>query len=333
MQIRPASPAAASDETTELPIRLITHNIRYAATYFQRFPLEPPWHPTRHNLLTKQFHFLTRPYFSPEQTVIFLQEVLHQQFLDVANYSLGPTWTGLGVGRDDGRNSGEHEAVFFRNDAWRLVHWETRWINEDGAVGKKGWDAGSVRTATIVVLDAAGSVSKRVLFLNAHLDDGGVVARREGAKLLLRILAEFKEAWRVDYWILGGDFNSPKSDDAYETIAADSTGLVDAHEVWKGMREEWGEFATYTGFDGVGERHPEWVQRIDFVFVPNERALGEASGKMSGGRIEGGDQVNVAQEEGQGTAVQGYAVIPNSFEGSKEGRVSDHRAVVVDLLV
>jgi endonuclease/exonuclease/phosphatase family metal-dependent hydrolase len=358
MQIRPESPSSPSFSPNTLsnvyprppiPIRVITHNIRYSASYWDRFPLEPAWRPTRHRLLTSQLKFLTRQHFTPPHTFVFLQEVLHNQFVDIATHSLPPDqWVALGVGRDDGEQKGEHEAVFYRKDACRLVHWETRWLNETGEVGKKGWDAGSVRTVTCVVLDLlepgrGTEAVGRLLLMNAHLDNEGATSRYESAKLLLKITQELREKYRPDYWVVGGDFNSPKKDAAYETMV-NETGLVDARDVLSGWTydaesddarqrtdgdptpiehndgiveiasewgdDRWGEFMTYTGFDGIGEKQPKEVQRIDFLFVP--------------------DPHHLQLQDGRG--VKGYAVIPNSFEGSKDGRVSDHRAVVVDLL-
>lgn len=232
--------------------------------------------------------------------------------------SLGSEWTGLGVGRDDGKQGGEFEGIWRRESAWKKVAFDTRWLNEDGAVGKKGWDAASVRVVSCLVVDVvgedrgehdtahgvqSGGSSKRVLLMNTHFDDQGAVARRESAKLILRILQEFRHKYKPDFWVVGGDLNSPESDDAYEVLAAEDSGLVDARKIVPAERL-WGEESTYTGFDGKGDGDTG-DKRIDFLFLPKS----------------------------QKQAVTSYSVIPNAFEDSQEGRVSDHRAVVVDLLL
>lgn len=254
----------------------------------------------------------------PAHSVIFLQEVLAQQFRDVSD-SLGDEWTGLGVGRDDGKQQGEFEGIWRRAEAWRKVAFDTRWLNEDGAVGKKGWDAASVRVVSCLVVDVIGEgrgveddtesgvqlqeQARRVLFMNTHFDDQGAVARRESAKLILRILEEFRHKYKPDFWVVGGDLNSPESDDAYEVLAADDSGLVDARNIVP-AESRWGEENTYTGFDGKGDGDTG-DKRIDFLFLPRSRK----------------------------ETVSSYSVIPNVFEDSKEGRVSDHRAVVVDVVL
>lgn len=316
MQLKPLSPTSSSSPPP-LPLRIITHNIRYAANPSQRFPTEPPWSPTRHALLARQLRFLTQSSSTPAHSVIFLQEVLAQQFRDVSD-SLGDEWTGLGVGRDDGKQRGEFEGIWHRQSAWRKAAFDTRWLNEDGAVGKKGWDAASVRVVSCLVVDVlgedrvedrtehdvqSGERNRRVLFMNTHFDDQGFVARRESAKLILRILQEFRHKYKPDFWVVGGDLNSPESDDAYEVLAAEDSGLVDAKNIVP-AESRWGEESTYTGFDGKGDGDTG-DKRIDFLFLPKS----------------------------QKKTVNNYAVIPNAFEDSKEGRVSDHRAVVVDILL
>lgn len=219
--------------------------------------------------------------------------------------------------------------MFYRGGCWREVVFETRWLNETGEVGRKGWDAASVRTVSVLVLKEVGS-GRRVLFMNAHLDDQGAISRREGAKLLLGILGEMKKRFDLGYWIVGGDFNSPVSDDAYEVMVGKGSGLVDVGRCVRG-EGVWGEESTYTGFDGRGEGHPEEVRRIDFLFVPDWSV--QSTGLDDVREESEGHSLHETHEQGGNGAVQGYAVMPNTFEDAREGRVSDHRAVVVDLLV
>ena len=241
------------------------------------------------------------------------------QFDDISRV-LGDEWEGFGVGRDDGVDGGERCAVWWRTEVWRRRWVETVWLNEDGMVGKRGWDAASVRVVTCVVLEAVrgreveagdgmseGDVEsrngKRLLLLNTHLDDSGVVARREAAKILLRVKARLRKEWEVDVVVLAGDLNCEANGEAYQILNATDSGLVDA----KGCvseHERFGESNTFTGFDGKGDG--EELKRIDFVFV-NDDGVASAT-----------------------DIVKGHTVLPNVFEGV---RCSDHRAVVVDLVI
>lgn len=261
--------------------------------------------------LSQQLSFLTRQHFSPGHSIICLQEVLTKQFDDLASL-LGPGWEALGVGRDNGLDEGERCAIYFRTSAWEQLHFETVWLNEDGAVGRKGWDAGSVRVVSCLVLCARGQDERyergrRVLIMNTHLDNVGAVARRESAKILIDVLSKLRMEWldesEGDTYILCGDLNSEADGGAYQILHEKGSGLVDAYScVDAGGMQRYGDTDTFTGFDGKGDG--EGRKRIDFAFVGETIA-----------------------EWGE---VKGYAVIGNETD---ESRCSDHQAVVVDLLV
>ena len=296
------------------PFRIITHNIRYAAPPSQRFSHEQPWS-DRRLPLTQQLHFLTRQHFTASHSIICLQEVLTEQFNDISS-SLGDAWTAYGIGRDDGKEKGERNAIFFLRSAWECLHSETVWLNEIGEVGKKGWDAGSVRVVSCVVLQAQvmvgdgaenASAGRKLLVMNTHLDDQGVVARREGTRILLEILGKLSREWRsVDAYGLAGDLNSEVDGDAYKILDGEDSGLKDALTCLDadGSKVS-GDTDTYTGFDGQGD--DEEIKRIDFVFVPEK-----------------------ASKDEQEQMVQGYATMSNLVNGS---RMSDHQVVVVDMLI
>ncbi|TAQ85997.1 hypothetical protein B7494_g5656 [Chlorociboria aeruginascens] len=136
-----------------IPVRLLTHNIRYATT--SPFPGEKPWS-IRHPLLSSQLNFTT----SNPTSIICLQEVLHSQLLDIQSSlnSSSPTpgsgWSYVGVGRDDGEESGEYAPIFFRPSVWKLIEWKTVWLSESPDRPGKGWDASSVRIVTVAILES-----------------------------------------------------------------------------------------------------------------------------------------------------------------------------------
>ncbi|KAG0037495.1 hypothetical protein BGZ82_002407 [Podila clonocystis] len=85
------------NELSQLPIRLYTHNIRYATTH--PFKNELPWSKRAPLIIRSiRFHSLHNP-----ESLICLQEVLLNQLLDILE-GLGPEWAHIGVGRDDGQS-------------------------------------------------------------------------------------------------------------------------------------------------------------------------------------------------------------------------------------
>ena len=90
-----------------LPIRLLTHNIRYATQ--SPFKGEEKW-AVRKSRLINELSFNTT---HCAESFICLQEVLYQQLLDIlaALNSKKKAWAFVGVGRDDGLEAGEYSPI------------------------------------------------------------------------------------------------------------------------------------------------------------------------------------------------------------------------------
>jgi endonuclease/exonuclease/phosphatase family metal-dependent hydrolase len=228
-----------------LPIRILTHNIRYATT--SPFPSEKPW-ADRKRFILNQLHYNT---LHNAESFICLQEALHNQVVDVMT-GLGSDWAYIGVGRDDGKEDGEYSPIIYRPAIWSLESWKTVWLNEDGSVGKKGWDAGSVRIVTIGHFMHVQS-KKHVIGMSTHFDNAGAVSRRESAKIILNLITSYNTTDTP--FFLAGDLNSETTGEAYQLLAA---SLQDAKEV---ARWRYGDVYTFTDFDN------EDLTLIDFVFL------------------------------------------------------------------
>ncbi|KAK6364772.1 uncharacterized protein PV06_06535 [Exophiala oligosperma] len=310
-----------------LPLRILTHNIRYANENPDRH--ERKW-PERFSHLSSHFKYHTRQHFSPPSTIVCMQEVLHVQLQDLMRHTFNSShpadWASVGVGRDDGATKGEYSPIIFRQSAWQCIHSETVWLNETGEVGKKGWDASSIRILTCATLKSrvdpsapTGSpANKTILAMNTHLDDQGEVSRRESAKLILRHTERWQAQYSPDFTFLTGDLNSRPSGDAYHILNAPGSGLVDTRKLIpddnnNGTIYAYGNERTFTGFKGdpgAGGKH-----RIDFVHLGISKQVDEKAVDLEKVR----------------EMIQAYGVLPNRFDD--QVWMSDHRAVVVDLLV
>jgi endonuclease/exonuclease/phosphatase family metal-dependent hydrolase len=273
-----------------LPVRILTHNIRYAAN--PQATGEKPWS-ERKQLILNELHYNTL--HNPE-AFICLQEVLNGQMLDIMA-GLGNEWAYIGVGRDDGKTKGEYSPVIYRKAIWELVTWQTVWLNENGAIGKKGWDAGSVRIVTIGTFKHVAS-KKTMVAMSTHFDNAGAISRRESAKIIEKVVANVTSNGSSTTlpFFLGGDLNSETSGEAYRILNSGSSIMQDTKEQAKWS---YGDEFTYTAFDDKTKT------LIDFVFV-GPRGKGD-------------------------WGVEGYSVLPNRFEDGVYA--SDHRAVVVDGLL
>lgn len=90
-----------------VPIRLLTHNIRYATN--SPFKGEEKWD-LRKSRLINELSFITA---HCAESFICLQEVLHQQLVDILSglNSKKTAWDFVGVGRDDGLKAGEYSPI------------------------------------------------------------------------------------------------------------------------------------------------------------------------------------------------------------------------------
>ncbi|KAG5941162.1 hypothetical protein E4U59_001902 [Claviceps monticola] len=318
----PSSSPSPSPTMPTLPLRLITQNIRFAANHTERSPGEHPW-PVRCPKLCTQLQFLSAGHTSP---FLCLQEALHAQLLDIEAH-LGPPWAYIGRGRGPHETDEEYSPIFYRADTWTCRRSETRWLSETPDRPSKGWDAALNRIVTMGLFEHR-ETGVRVVVMSTHFDHRGTEARMRSARLLVQFAGEWSEAEAGDDGgedggedgreddgkktgatagpkplspsavLVAGDFNSQPGEEAYRTMTAPGTGMVDLSElVPEGRR--YGNYVTYTSFGEVGEV----PLRIDFLFV----------------RV------------GMGVEVETFGVLGNSFDDLV--RVSDHRPVVSDLRV
>ena len=52
-----------------------------------------------------------------------------------------PDYDYIGVGRDDGKDAGEHSAIFYRTDKFELIEKGDFWLSETPEKPSIGWDA------------------------------------------------------------------------------------------------------------------------------------------------------------------------------------------------
>lgn len=286
-----APPSSSKPKPATMPLRIITHNIRYATGN----PVigERPWS-VRCPRLISQLGFITAGHESP---FICLQECLHGQIQDI-QAQLGESWAHIGRGRGQGPRDGEFSPIFYRPGTWSCERQETRWLSKTPDRPSRGWDAVLNRIVTMGEFSHVVT-GTRVIVMSTHFDHIGVKARQHSAELLIK----FAKEWSVEgdgpaasVALIGGDFNSEPSDGAYKAMTAPDSGMADISDLVPESRH-YGNHITYTSF---GEPR-EVPKRIDFLFIQEPRTA----------------QVNT------------FGVLANSFDD--QIRVSDHRPVVADL--
>lgn len=181
------------------------------------------------------------------------QEGFKFQLEDLKKYL--PGYEYIGVGRDDGKNEGEHAAIFYRPDQFELLDHGDFWLSETPDKPGLGWDAVCYRICTWGKFRHKES-GKEFLMYNLHMDHIGKKARVESAKLVMQ---KAKEAGADIPMFLTGDFNVDQTSDCYKFIA-ESGVLKDSHETADLVYETNG---TWNDFNPNGFCN----SRIDHIFT------------------------------------------------------------------
>ncbi|MCF2519015.1 endonuclease/exonuclease/phosphatase family protein [Dyadobacter sp. CY351] len=187
-----------------------------------------------------------------EFDIFGVQEALIGQLKDVAELT---EFTFYGKGRDDGKEGGEHSAIFYKKNRFKALQSGDFWLSETPDKPGKGWDATCCnRIASWVKFQDLLS-KKEFYFFNVHFDHQGVEARRQSGHLMVKKISEIAGKSSV---ILTGDFNSTPETEQIKTIQ----GLLnDSHEVTK--QPPYGPEGTFNSFkfDAAMDK------RIDYIFV------------------------------------------------------------------
>lgn len=223
--------------------------------------------------------------------ILGMQEVLLNQMNDLKERL--PQYTAIGVGREDGADKGEFSPIFYKKDRFSAIESGTFWVSETPELaGSKGWDASYIRVATWAILKEKAT-GKEIFAINTHLDNDGLIARKEGGNLLLKKAEELGKGLPI---VLTGDFNDTPQSEAIKNItdASKANYLVDSKTIaLKTSGTDW----TFHNFGRLAESERPL---IDYIFVSKQ------------------------------IKVQDYAVLPDTLNGTF---VSDHKPVLSKITI
>ena len=221
--------------------------------------------PKRCQVICDQVNFIAPVIFGA-------QEVLHGQLHDMLAALDGYDY--IGIGRDDGKQAGEYEPIFYKKDRVKLIDHGDFWLSETPDKPGLGWDAACIRLCTwgkfcmtvpeqpcrrSLFRRAPKQKDKTFYFFNLHMDHVGVVARREAAKL---VVAKVKEIAKGAPVFITGDFNVDQNNEIY-TIFTESGILKDSYDA---SHIRFAENGTFNAF----KTEYYTTSRIDHVFVSSD---------------------------------------------------------------
>jgi endonuclease/exonuclease/phosphatase family metal-dependent hydrolase len=186
------------------------------------------------------------------------QEGLADQLKDLCEMS---GYAYFGAGRDDGRDGGEHSAIFYKTGRFKLLESGNFWLSETPDKPGKGWDATCCNRICSWAKFKDGNTKKAFYFFNVHFDHEGVVARRESGKLMVQ---KIKEIAGDAPTICTGDFNSTPETEQIRTM---QTILADSYQV--SVMPPYGPTGTFNAF----RFEAPLKERIDYIFVSSRFAV------------------------------------------------------------
>ena len=184
------------------------------------------------------------------------QEGYKNQLDDIINAL--PQYIYYGVGRNDGKDAGEHSAIFYKKDEFNLLNKGDFWLSQTPDKPGLGWDATCCnRICSWVYLQHKKS-GKKFYFFNAHFDHQGVQARKESSKLILQKINDIAGNSPV---LFTGDLNGSHTSEWYQAIAT-SGKLKDTYKEVKYP------YANNASFNGFGSTKGS-TDIIDHIFITN----------------------------------------------------------------
>lgn len=185
--------------------------------------------------------------------IIGMQEALLGQVNDIASQLPGYDW--VGVGRDNGINTGEYSPIFYDSRRFQLKEQGWFWLSETPDVPSRGWDAALPRICTYIKLEEYDSRRNFWVF-NTHFDHVGDEARKQAAKLIFDKMKELNND-KLPV-ILTGDFNLGPDTDPMKWLMRKMDDTRRASEA-----EPYGPVGTFNDFDF----NSPLDTRIDYIFV------------------------------------------------------------------
>ena len=163
----------------------------------------------------------------------------------------------IGVGRDDGKDAGEHCAIFYRSDRFKVLDQGDFWLSEHPEKPGRGWDGTCCnRICTWGKFEDLKN-HKQFYFFNVHYEYEGDVARRESSNLMI---SRIKSIAGNQHVFLTGDFNAFPTEEPIR-ILNDSGFLNDSYKITK--EAPFGPVCTYHGYDSTIKTE----ERLDYIWV------------------------------------------------------------------
>lgn len=150
-------------------------------------------------------------------TIIGFQEAVYDTQWFYLKMQMSTDYTGYGVGRNDGKETGECMGILYRTAEVEKISGGTFWLSETPDLPSKGWGSSYYRTCTwgIFKMKATG---QQFCFFNTHLDivNNGVDVRSKEMELIMKKFAELNPNGYPQF--LQGDLNTESGNSIFDEL-------------------------------------------------------------------------------------------------------------------
>lgn len=148
---------------------------------------------------------------------IGFQEAVYDIQFEYFLNQLKDEYDGYGVGRDDGKRSGECMGILWRKSEIKMIDIGTFWLSPTPDTPSKAdsWGAACYRSATWGIFEVI-KTGKRFCYINTHLDHKGSQAREESMKLIAKRFQQYNPTGLPQF--LSADFNAAPSSPIFSNL-------------------------------------------------------------------------------------------------------------------
>lgn len=197
-----------------------------------------------------------------KNSIVGAQEALFFQVEEIL--AANPRFAYIGVGRNDGKRSGEHAAIFYDKSIYRVMDNGTFWFcNKPDVPGCRSYGNKMPRISTWGLFEHVAS-GKMFIMYNLHLDNRSEKVRKLSVEQLLRHVVNKASIHKQVPIFITGDFNNAGVN-GEEVQMVKRAGFIDTFSHLYPSRHNEVSFHSYTGNKGP---------KIDFVFAPSTASLG-----------------------------------------------------------
>lgn len=172
-----------------------------------------------------------------------------KNIIELGNYNY------IGAGRDDGKETGEYSAIFYKTDKFEVLESGNFWLSETPEVPGKGWDAVCCNRICSWGKFRDKISNKEFYFFNVHFDHQGEVARKESGNLMVE---KMKEIAKDSPTITTGDFNSTPDSKQIKVLSEYMNDTYTTSET-----KPYGPLGTFNR----RFKNPIGGNRIDYIFA------------------------------------------------------------------